>query len=251
MLSLLVEGKSLADLTPMEILHPPVVVPLTKKVDEMFDFFRENSVRAAVCLNEFGGVEGFITVYDVLSFIFGDISGETRGSELYQERDINIYEVPGEMKLTDFNNLTHFGLEDPRMTTIGGVAFRYLDRLPRIDDRVVVEDVALTILEMDAHRVSRVRVAKVSAEGDPGSSEPGKADDGLRSREAADTTGTARVSGRTMTFSATAEEGSSDSATELVSETTAESVTTGVTQPDSVEKADPNPKLRRRARIVS
>ena len=250
-LSLLVEGKSLADLTPMEILHPPVVVPLTKKVDEMFDFFRENSVRAAVCLNEFGGVEGFITVYDVLSFIFGDISGETQGSELYQERDINIYEVPGEMKLTDFNNLTHFGLEDPRMTTIGGVAFRYLDRLPRIDDRVVVEDVALTILEMDAHRVSRVRVAKVAAEGDPGSSEPGKADDGLRSREAADTTGTARVSSRTMTFSATAEEGSSDSATELVSETTDESVTTGVTQPDPVEKADPNPKLRPRVRIVS
>ena len=68
-LSLLAEGKSLADLTPMEILHPPVVVPLTKKVDEMFDFFRENGVRAAVCLNEFGGVEGFITIYDVLSFI--------------------------------------------------------------------------------------------------------------------------------------------------------------------------------------
>jgi hypothetical protein len=54
-----------------------------------------------------------------------------------------------------------------------------------------------------------------------------------------------------MTFSATAEEGSSDSATELVSETTAESVSTGVTQPDPVEKADPNPKLRPRARIVS
>jgi Mg2+/Co2+ transporter CorC len=246
-LSLLAEGKSLADLTPMEILHPPVVAPLTKKVDEMFDFFRENGVRAAVCLNEFGGVEGFITVYDVLSFIFGDISGETGGSELYQERDINIYEVPGEMKLTDFNNLTHFGLEDPRMTTIGGVAFRYLDRLPRIADRVVVEDVALTVLEMDAHRVSRVRVAKVSAEGDPGSSELVKADDSLRSREVADTTGTARASGRMATFKATAEEGASDSA----AETTAESVTTGVTQPDSVEKADPNPKSRPRVRIVS
>ena len=112
---------------------------------------------------------------------------------------------------------------------------------------VVVEDVALTVLEMDAHRVSRVRVAKVSAEGDPGSSEPGKADDGLRSREAGDTTGTARASGRTATFRATAEEGPSDSA----AETTAESVTTGMTQPDSVEKADPNPKSRPRVRIVS
>ncbi len=163
-LTLLADEKDLTELDPQGILHPPVVVPLTKKVDEMFDFFRENGVRAAACLNEFGGVEGFITIYDVLSFIFGDISGETRGTELYQEQDINIYETPGEMKLTDFNNLTHFGLEDPRMTTIGGVAFRHLDRLPKVGDRVVVEDIALTVLEMDAHRISRVRVAKVSAE---------------------------------------------------------------------------------------
>ena len=132
----------------------------------MFDFFRDNGVRAAACLNEFGGVEGFITIYDVLTFIFGDISGESRGQGLYQERDLNIYELPGEMKLTDVNNLTHFGLEDPRMTTIGGVAFRYLDRLPRVGDRVLVDDVALTVLVMDAHRIARVRAAKVSAEED-------------------------------------------------------------------------------------
>ena len=165
-LELLSDGVELDSLAPQDVLHPPVVVPLTKKVDEMFDFFRDNGVRAAACLNEFGGVEGFITIYDVLTFIFGDISGESRSQSLYQERDLNIYELPGEMKLTDVNNLTNFGLEDPRMTTIGGVAFRYLDRLPQVGDRVVIDDIALTVLDMDAHRISRVRVAKVSAEED-------------------------------------------------------------------------------------
>ena len=163
---MLSDGVELDSLAPQDVLHPPVVVPLTKKVDEMFDFFRDNGVRAAACLNEFGGVEGFITIYDVLTFIFGDISGESRSQSLYQERDLNIYELPGEMKLTDVNNLTNFGLEDPRMTTIGGVAFRYLDRLPQVGDRVVIDDIALTVLDMDAHRISRVRVAKVSAEED-------------------------------------------------------------------------------------
>jgi len=165
-LQLLSDGVDLHSLSSEDVLNPPVVVPLTKKVDEMFDFFRDNGVRAAACLNEFGGVEGFITIYDVLTFIFGDISGESRGQGLYQERDLNIYELPGEMKLTDVNNLTHFGLEDPRMTTIGGVAFRHLDRLPRVGDRVVVDDVALTVLDMDAHRIARIRVAKVSAQED-------------------------------------------------------------------------------------
>jgi hypothetical protein len=165
-LQLLSDGADLDSLSAHAIMHPPVVVPLTKKVDEMFDFFRDNGVRAAACLNEFGGVEGFITIHDVLTFIFGDISGESHGQGFYQERDLNIYELPGEMKLTDVNNLTHFGLEDPRMTTIGGVAFRYLDRLPHVGDRVVIDDIALTVLDMDAHRISRVRAAKVSAEED-------------------------------------------------------------------------------------
>ena len=150
----------LCALTLDDLLRPPVVVPLTKKVDEMFDFFQANQARAAAVLNEFGGVEGFVTMKDVLTFIFGQISGEIRGQEHYEERDEDVYEVPGEMKLTDFNNLTNFGIEDPRMTTIGGVAFRHLDRLPRVGDDVNVEGVRITVLEMEAHRIARVRVAR-------------------------------------------------------------------------------------------
>ena len=154
-------------LTPEQIMHPPVVVPLTKKVDEMFDFFQINRVRAAACLNEFGGVEGFITMRGVLNFIFGDISGGSKATAAYYaEKDNNIYDVPGDMKLTDFNNLTNFGIEDPRMTTIGGVAFRLLDRLPRKGDRVALEDIFIQVEEMDDHRIARVKVAKGVDESD-------------------------------------------------------------------------------------
>jgi len=150
-----------ADLTTLgldDIMHMPVVVPLTKKVDEMFDFFTANNARAAAVLNEFGGVEGFVTMKDVLTFIFGQISGDVEGQELYHERDEDSYEVDGDMKLTDFNNLSNFGIEDPRMTTVGGVAFRHLDRLPRTGDSIGIEDICITVLEMDGHRIARVRV---------------------------------------------------------------------------------------------
>jgi len=94
----------------------------------------------------------------VLTFIFGQISGDVDGQELYHERDEDTYEVDGDMKLTDFNNLTNFGIEDPRMTTIGGVAFRHLDRLPMVGDSIGIEDIVITILEMDDNRIHRVRV---------------------------------------------------------------------------------------------
>jgi CBS domain containing-hemolysin-like protein len=149
-------------LTVDDVVHPPVVAPPTKKVDEMFDFFQVHNCRAAVVLNEFGGVEGIVTITDVMNFIFGQVSGEVAGQELHRDRDQDEYEVPGEMKLVDLNNLTHFGLEDPRMTTIAGVAFRHLDRLPVVGDIVTVEDLEITVLDMDAHRIAKVRVRRIA-----------------------------------------------------------------------------------------
>jgi len=176
-LRLIFEDVDLEALTLEEILRPPVVAPLTKKVDEMFDFFQANQARAAAVLNEFGGVEGFVTMKDVLTFIFGQISGDITGQELYEERDESVYEVPGEMKLTDFNNLTHFGLEDPRMTTIGGVAFRYLDRLPKVGDRASVDGFVIKVLEVEAHRIARVRVTRATGAENASGAEAGSAPD--------------------------------------------------------------------------
>jgi CBS domain containing-hemolysin-like protein len=159
-LRLTLDKADLNRLSLVDVMHPPVVVPPTKYVDEMFDFFQANNARAAVVLNEFGGVEGLITMRDIINFIFGEISEAVTGQELYQERDENDYEVPGDMKLTDFNDLTNFGVEDPRMTTIGGVVFRHLDRLPVVGDRVAMEGLVATVLEMEGHRLAKVRISK-------------------------------------------------------------------------------------------
>ncbi len=159
-LRLVLDNADLDTLALEQIMHPPVVVPPTKYVDEMFDFFQNNNARAAAVINEFGGVEGFITMRDTINFIFGEISEGVAGQELYEERDENVFEVRGDMKLTDFDDLTNFGIEDPRMTTIGGVVFRYLDRLPKVGDLVAMDGYVATVLEMDGHRLARVRVAK-------------------------------------------------------------------------------------------
>lgn len=154
------DGVDLNTLRMEDIMHDPVVVPPTKNVDEMFDFFQANNARAAIVLNEFGGVDGIITMRDIIKFIFGEISESVSSQPYYKEQDENVYEVPGDMKLTDFNDLTNFGIEDPRMTTIGGVVFRHLDRLPRTNDTVVIDGYASTILEMKGHHIARVRIAK-------------------------------------------------------------------------------------------
>ena len=143
-----------------EILRPPVIVPPTKKVDEMLDFFLDHKVQAAAVLNEFGGIDGLVTMKSVLNFVFGKITPETAPQEFHAELGENIYDVAGDMKLTAFNDLTNFGISDPRMTTIGGVMLRALDRLPQVNDKVMIEGVMLTVLEMKGHRIARLRASK-------------------------------------------------------------------------------------------
>jgi len=144
-----------------EILRPAPFVPPTKSVDETLDFFQAHDERAALVLNEFGGVSGMVTMEDILHFVFGEIAGAFIDPSSYTEEEENIFTVSGSMKLHAFEALTNFGIEDPRMTTIGGVVLRHLDRLPGEGDAVMVEGVRLTVLEMEGRRVARIRAAKV------------------------------------------------------------------------------------------
>jgi CBS domain containing-hemolysin-like protein len=163
-LKLMRSGVDLSSVTLDIIMKPAHFVPPTKKVDEMFDYFQRHNTRVAIILGEYGEVLGIVTMKDVLTFIFGEISGKMEGQEYYQEKDENSYVVPGDMRLTDFYNLTNFDIEDPMMATIGGVAFRLFDRLPAVGDKVVYEGYEFTTLEVKGLRISQVQVRRLSVD---------------------------------------------------------------------------------------
>lgn len=164
---LVMSGTDLNTITIDDILREPVVVPLTKTVDEVFEVIQEKNSSFALVLNEFGGVEGMITARDVLNFIFNDLTDHVLNPDEYRvEGKHGTYEVPGEMRLNDFDDITNFGLDDPRMTTIGGVAFRHFDRVPDVGDQVHVDGVTIAVLEVIDQRISKVRVTKGIVEPD-------------------------------------------------------------------------------------
>lgn len=150
-------GADPTKVTLEELLRPAYYVPPTTKVDEMFNFFQENNVRAAIVLGEFGEVLGIVTIKDVLTFLFGEITGKIRGAEDYEE-DEDGYLVPGDMRLLDFYDLTNIDLDDPVMTTIAGVVFRAFGRLPKEGETVTHEGYDFTVLEVTGLRITRLRV---------------------------------------------------------------------------------------------
>jgi CBS domain containing-hemolysin-like protein len=154
-------GADLEELRVETILRPAHFLPQTVKVDELFHFFQTQGTRAAIVLGEFGEVIGIVTMQDVLSFIFGELTTDIRGSEEY-ERTEQGHIVPGWMRLLDFYSLTNIDLEDPVMTTIGGLVFRLFGRLPEVGEAVDHEGYHFHVLGIDGLRISRVEVSKVA-----------------------------------------------------------------------------------------
>jgi putative hemolysin len=143
-----------------EILKPAHFVPPTKKVDEMLEYFQRFNTRAAVVIGEYGEVLGIVTIKDVLTFIFGEISGKMRGQEYFQQEDNDSFTVPGYMRLADLRTLTNFDIEDPLMNTIGGVALVLFGRLPRVGEKVFYADYEITVKEVSGMRITKVRISR-------------------------------------------------------------------------------------------
>ena len=167
LMGMVLDGVDLSEVELEDILRPLVAVIPTKKVDEMFDYLVERKAKAAVVINEFGGVEGMVSVDQVLEHVFGHEAGAVAGEELYEAHEADVFEVAGDMKLSVFNALTNFRIHDPRMTTIGGVVLRYLDRLPEVGDQVTVEGVLLEVLAMEDLRIERIRASRGVALDEP------------------------------------------------------------------------------------
>jgi len=158
MLQTLLEDVEPDSLKLDDLLQPVAMVPSTKKVDEMFDYFHNNDLEAVIVINEFGGVDGLLTINDVLTCIFGQLPSDIEQSPVSYDPETDSYDLPGDMKLIDVNQLTNLALQDSRMTTIGGLILRHLDRLPVAGDLVPVNGITMEVLQMDGNRVASARL---------------------------------------------------------------------------------------------
>ncbi|MEO5378749.1 MAG: hemolysin family protein [Magnetococcus sp. DMHC-6] len=148
-----------------DILRPIHFVPPNKKVDEMFDYFKNNKTWAAIVLGEYGDVFGIVTIADVLGFVFGGISQKIESmGYMVIKGEPNLYRVSGDMNLIRFNEVSELEIdimEDESMiTSIGGYVFHLLGRLPVKGESVEEDGVRFTVTEMDNLRIKTVEVMR-------------------------------------------------------------------------------------------
>ena len=156
--------KSDPDSIEIENLVKDVIyLPEYTTVLSALNILRENKASFACVIDENGGIEGVITIKDVLSEFVGDLPDE------HDQRFLGIrrlgpgqWRVDGKTDIDDFEEF--FGLEetDKDIATVGGLFLSHSEQLPSEGEKIVIDGLEIVVSELDNRRIESIVVKKIA-----------------------------------------------------------------------------------------
>jgi putative hemolysin len=162
-----------------ELLRPAYIVPETKDLGALLAEFRRTNQHMAVVVDEYGDMEGIVTLEDVLEELVGEIEDEfDLPDESVERLDDSRIRIDGTFPIDDFNEQFGTTLPIEDYHTMGGYVFGLLGRAPEAGDEIEADGLRLTVLEVEGTRINRLEVEfRPEAERDD-AGEPSRAAEG-------------------------------------------------------------------------
>ena len=149
------------------LAHEPVFVPSTIFVDDLLVEFRKTRQHMAILKDEYGGVEGVVTLEDLIEEIVGEIEDEYDVEEMsYREIDEKNFLIDAGMTLEKFNQIFQTSIDSDEVDTMAGIILEDLGYFPEDDEVVEVrnENVLLKPTLVENGRIRRIHVHLLTPE---------------------------------------------------------------------------------------
>ena len=145
-----------------EILRPAFFAPETTQVSRLLKQMQKRRMPMALVVDEYGGVQGLVTIEDLIEEIVGEIRDEADREQQPVERlRDGSYLVDASINIRDLAEQHDLPFpESPEYETLAGFILAQLQRIPRGGEIVTHRDWRLTIVDMDGRRVARVKVER-------------------------------------------------------------------------------------------
>lgn len=153
------------DLTINSIISDILYIPGMLKLSELLKLMQKEKKHMAAIIDEHGGLEGIVTMEDILEELVGEIwdeSDEIESEIKVLERN-KIYEVSGRCSLDKiFEFLKISDAEEYNSNTIAGFVVEILDKMPHFGDSFVFENFRFTVKEVEGNRIEKVVIKKIN-----------------------------------------------------------------------------------------
>ncbi|MEJ0044425.1 MAG: HlyC/CorC family transporter [Rhizomicrobium sp.] len=144
---------------------PPWFVPETTMLEEQLDAFREKRSHFALVVDEYGALQGLITLEDILNEIFGDIPDEHEelGRPDVRRRPDGSFLVDGTVPIRELNRDLDWNLPDEEATTIAGLVIHEARTIPEVGQRFKFFGYEFEVLRRQRNQITAVRVTPPAA----------------------------------------------------------------------------------------
>ena len=154
--------KGMKDFDINEMLRDPNVVPETKKADSLLEEFKQDRSHLAVVIDEYGEICGLITIEDILEELVGEIEDE---HDIDEEEILEIakktYSVDAKIELEEFINYFQINIDPLSIDaeTLGGFFISKFGVLPKLGDRIQIDNIAVQVSDTDNRRIKKFTVS--------------------------------------------------------------------------------------------
>jgi len=146
-------------------LQMPPFVPQGMNALEVVDRLRQDRSPVALIVNEYGDIDGMVTLTDVLEAIVGDLPAlDVDGEPEAMQREDGSWLLDGMMSVDELQmllDLDELPDDSDDYDTVGGLFMAQLGRIPAVGDKFEWHDIRFEVMDMDGHRVDKVLVMPV------------------------------------------------------------------------------------------
>ncbi len=167
-------SQSTKPVTLQSLLQPPLFVAESTYVLKVLELFKSSGTHFAMVLDEYGGVEGLVTLNDVVEAIVGDLpSLEDADDPIMMQREDGSWLLDGLLPVEDLKHLLkrdQLTEDEDNYHTLAGFIIRHMGRIPTAGDFFEWEGLRFEVVDMDGRRVDKVLLENLPMSGEAGHS---------------------------------------------------------------------------------
>mgnify|MGYP003965587491 CR=1 FL=1 len=142
------------------VMRKALFASYSQPIHQLLSNFKKSHVHLAIVVDEHGGVDGLITIEDVLEMLVGDIPDEfdKHTEPSYEHIADGLIIMDANYPLNDFNEMYHTDFDKEGIETIGGYACHYLGKIPSKDEYFQLDDINFFVEESSTRTLLKLRL---------------------------------------------------------------------------------------------